>query len=557
VTNDSSEVVALCAELQPDLVVLDLQMPSPDGFEVMALLRPWITGRSRLPILVVTADVTPETKRRALAAGAQDFLTKPFDFEEIRLRVANLLQTRRLQEDLRRYGELLEDRVRERTREADAARIEIVQRLAAAAEYRDDATGQHTRRVARTAGLLAAELALPDHTVRLITLAAPLHDVGKIAIPDSVLLKPGRLTNPQFELMKMHVERGAKILGGSSSPLLQQAEEIALTHHERWDGAGYLSGLREEEIPLAGRLVAIADVFDALTHDRPYKKAWTVQQAVQEICSHAGTQFDPQVIEVFAGLNHAALVAPVERPDPLSDHAGLDALAESRAKPAQKRDPAIPSASDAPAVADSPAHESAGPPAEPGITLSEAADALDVSPSTLRRWADAGRIVALRTAGGHRRFAVSEVRRLRSTTGEHADVAPVRPPSLPLPGLGKFVATSGQDLADQAAKTVYAGPPGWWALETSRAQVEAWLQSLAGALHTGNYDVALQATKRLMRQAELAGTTQLEQHVFIERFSELTVRRLIQGRFGQAEVSGLRRLFASLRHSLLESATAT
>jgi putative two-component system response regulator len=313
VSNDSVEVVSLCAELHPDLLVLDLHMPPPDGFEVLALVGRVFRGRDRFPILVLTADVTTETKRRALSAGAQDFLGKPFDVEEVRLRIGHLLHTRRLQQDLRRHGDLLEERVRLRTEEAHGARLEVLARLAAAAEYRDDETGQHARRVARTAALLAIQLGLPEHTVELITLAAPLHDVGKIAIPDAILLKPGRLTGEEFEVIKTHVTRGAQLLGGSTSELLQMAEEIARTHHERWDGAGYADGHSGEQVPLSGRLVAVADVFDALTHERPYKRAWPVEQAVLEIITNAGTQFDPDVVQAFSELDHhALLLAPDE-----------------------------------------------------------------------------------------------------------------------------------------------------------------------------------------------------------------------------------------------------
>ena len=313
-TMDSSEVVALCAEAEPDLIMLDLHMPPPDGFEVMSLLVPWTMSTSPVPILVLTADVSVETKRRALAVGARDFLTKPFDADEVRLRVANLLHTRRLQKDLRRHGELLEHRVRERTEALDRARLEVVQRLALAAEYRDDDTGEHTRRVGRTAARLAEQLALPRSQVDLLGVAAPLHDVGKIGISDALLLKPGRLTQDEFQTMKRHVVLGARLLAGSDSALLQMAETIALTHHERWDGRGYVSGLEGEAIPIEGRIVALADVFDALTHERPYKEAWPLERAVNEICAESGRAFDPKVVDAFAALDHQALMAPVAMP---------------------------------------------------------------------------------------------------------------------------------------------------------------------------------------------------------------------------------------------------
>jgi putative two-component system response regulator len=195
-------------------------------------------------------------------------------------------------------NQLLEAKVRERTRELEAAQIEIIERLARAAEFRDDNTGQHTERVGQMAALLARELGLPDAQVSLIRRAAPLHDVGKIGIPDSILLKLGKLTAAEFELVKTHTTIGARILSGSRFPLLRLAEEIAFSHHEQWDGRGY-AGLVGDTIPLAGRIVTVADVFDALTQKRPYKAAWPVEEAVAEIARQRGRQFDPQVVDAF------------------------------------------------------------------------------------------------------------------------------------------------------------------------------------------------------------------------------------------------------------------
>jgi putative two-component system response regulator len=249
---------------------------------------------ARPPVLVLTADVTVEVRRRALSAGASDFLSKPFDLHEIRLRVANLLETRRLQGELTQYARGLEERVRERTRDLEHSRLEVLERLALAAEYRDDDTYRHTERVGRITALLARRL-------------APLHDIGKVAISDRILLKPGRLTPEEFEAMKEHTVAGARILGGSSSPLLQMAEVIARSHHERWDGSGYPAGLAGEAIPLHGRLVAVADVFDALTHARPYKPAMPVEQALAELDAMAPAAFAPDVKAAFDALDHRAL----------------------------------------------------------------------------------------------------------------------------------------------------------------------------------------------------------------------------------------------------------
>jgi putative two-component system response regulator len=307
-TTDSSTAVALCAGQPPDIVLLDLHMPSPDGFEVMELLAPWIQERW-FPILVLSADVTPEATERALASGARDFVTKPFNAREVLLRIKNLLEVRFLQLELRKQNLTLDQHVRERTEDLRVARLDALERLALAAEYRDDDTRQHTRRVGRTSALLAGVLRLPEEVVELIGIAAPLHDVGKIGTPDHILLKPGRLTDEEFKLMQRHVDIGKSILSGSSSPVLEMSAQIALTHHEWWDGSGYQAGLRGTDIPLAGRIVAVADVFDALTHDRPYKAAWSVAAAVEEIHSLSRRQFDPAVVEAFDELDHHRLLS--------------------------------------------------------------------------------------------------------------------------------------------------------------------------------------------------------------------------------------------------------
>jgi putative two-component system response regulator len=313
-TTNSSEVVELCSVAEPDLILLDLHMPPPDGFEVLAQLAPWIHSATPVPVLMLTADTTPEVKRRALAHGARDFVTKPFDFEEVRLRIVNLLEMRRLQSELHHHRELLEQRIRERTSDLQEARTDILERLARAVEYRDDATGEHTRRVGRTAGMTANALGLGAAAADQIELAAPLHDVGKIAIPDNILLKPGRLSEREFDQMKQHASIGAELLSGSRSPVLETAREIAFTHHERWDGAGYPRGITGQQIPIAGRIVAVADVFDALTHERPYKRASSAEDALETVLGGAGEVFDPEVVEAFAVLDHDLLLGPIDNP---------------------------------------------------------------------------------------------------------------------------------------------------------------------------------------------------------------------------------------------------
>ena len=311
-TTDSSSVASACAVDPPDLILLDLHMPSPDGFEVMAQLRAWRAANVLVPILVLTADASSETRQRALAVGANDFLTKPFDPGEVRLRVRNLLEMRSLHLDLERQNVALERRVRERTADLERARLEILERLALAAEFRDDDTQEHAQRIGRSGVALARALAVEEKTVALIGQAAPLHDIGKIAIPDAILLKPGPLTDAEFAVVREHPAIGALILSGSESELLRMAEAIARTHHERWDGRGYPDRLSQNEIPLAGRIVAVADVFDALTHARPYKPAWPLADAIDEIRRDRGRHFDPSVVDAFLALDHTRLIGPVE-----------------------------------------------------------------------------------------------------------------------------------------------------------------------------------------------------------------------------------------------------
>jgi putative two-component system response regulator len=320
-TTDSSEAVALAEQERPSLLLLDLTMPHPDGFEIMDLLTERHVGRPSCPVLVLTADASATTRKRALSSGASDFLTKPFDATEVRLRVENLLRTHVLQRRLESHNDLLEERVRERTRELEDAKLEILERLARAGEYRDDATQEHALRVGRTAALLATELRLPEEDVELIRCAAPLHDIGKVGVPDTILRKPGRLTTDEFETVKDHTVIGGRILAESTSTVLQASEVIARAHHERWDGSGYPDGLVGEAIPLPGRLVAVADMFDALTHERPYKPAWTFERASAEIRRLAGTQLDPGVVQAFERIDPSTLLAPIENPDATSERA--------------------------------------------------------------------------------------------------------------------------------------------------------------------------------------------------------------------------------------------
>jgi putative two-component system response regulator len=296
-TTDARDAASMYVRFRPDLILLDLHMPHMDGLAVLDQLNE-IVEASYLPILMLTGDISPEARRDALSRGAKDFINKPFDSDEVLLRIRTLLETRFLYLQIQNHNQMLEAKVRERTRELESAQIEIIERLARAAEFRDDNTGQHTERVGQMAALLAKEMGLPDSQVALIRRAAPLHDVGKIGVPDAILLKLGRLTDQEFAVVKTHTVIGARILGGSRFPILRLAEEIAFNHHERWDGDGY-AGIARDAIPLAGRIVTVADVFDALTQKRPYKSAWPVDQAVAEIDRQRGRQFDPLLVDTF------------------------------------------------------------------------------------------------------------------------------------------------------------------------------------------------------------------------------------------------------------------
>jgi putative two-component system response regulator len=265
----------------------------------MEQLRRHIVDGVFLPILVLTADMTPETRRRALSLGAKDFLTKPFDLIEAVLRIWNLLEMRFMYLQIKQQNLHLNTQVQRGLRDLDAAQADVIWRLSQVAEFRDEETGMHTQRVGQLSALLARALCIPEEQVELIRHAAPLHDVGKIAIPDHILRKPGALSSEEIEQMKQHSTIGARILSGSNLPLLQMAYEIALFHHERWDGTGYPQAIKGETIPIAARIVAVADAFDALTHKRPYKHAWTIEESVAELIRYSGTRYDPQVVGVL------------------------------------------------------------------------------------------------------------------------------------------------------------------------------------------------------------------------------------------------------------------
>ncbi len=275
----------------PDLILLDIMMPGIDGFEVCRRLKADITTR-HIPIIFITAKIGIEDELRGLELGAVDYITKPISPPVVQARVRTHLA-------LFDQARELDHKVRLQTQEIDRTRVQIIQRLGRAAEYKDNETGLHVIRMSHYARILAMAAGTSETNAQTLMLAAPMHDIGKIGIPDSILRKPGKLTVEEFDIMKTHSEIGAKIIGEDDSELLRLAKSVALSHHERWDGTGYPKGLKGEQIPHEGRIVAIADVFDALTTERPYKAAWPVERAVQHLREGAGAHFDPELVPLF------------------------------------------------------------------------------------------------------------------------------------------------------------------------------------------------------------------------------------------------------------------
>lgn len=287
------------AEAHPlDLVVTDYSMPELDGVGVIRRLRE-MAHLAELPIIVVTALDDMAVRYAALDAGATDFLMRPINLRECQSRCRNLLKMRSFQLQNMRHAEQLTQRVREVTDDLASRNMEMLRRLAVVAEKRDSETGQHLVRMARYSALLARETGQSEADVHVISLAAPLHDIGKIGIPDGILLAPRRLTESELLIMRTHPEIGYEMLRDSTSESMKMSADIARFHHERFDGGGYPLGLRGEDIPLSARIVAVADVWDALLSPRPYKRPWTEEASINLLLQGAGTQFDPKLIEVF------------------------------------------------------------------------------------------------------------------------------------------------------------------------------------------------------------------------------------------------------------------
>ena len=302
----ATQGLAWAQERELDLVIVDYMMPELDGIEFIRRLRQ-TPGREDIPILMITANDQKEVRYQALDAGATDFLTKPVDKLEFLARAKNMLALSDARRALANRAQWLAQEVHKATLQIVQRERETVFRLCRAAEYRDPETGAHILRMAHYSELIAMGLGLSDADRELLLEAAPMHDIGKVGISDQILLKPGKLDSAEFEIMKRHAAFGQEILHGSSSLVLQAGAEIARFHHEKFDGSGYPEGLVGEAIPLFSRIVAVADVFDALTSARPYKRAWTLEAAREYVLGAAGTHFDPRCVASFIGQWDAVL----------------------------------------------------------------------------------------------------------------------------------------------------------------------------------------------------------------------------------------------------------
>jgi putative two-component system response regulator len=293
-----ADALKWCREHDTDLLLLDYMMPHMDGFAFLEQFR-LLSGQDHIPVIMITADAKTTIRHAALELSANDFLTKPVNKVELRSRVCNMLSLRRSQLRQRRLARSLQCQVREADEKLQESDQGTANRLSTAAQYRDPETGAHLLRMAGYARLTATNLGLSGEEQEDIDNAAPLHDIGKIGIPDHILLKPGRLDDAEMQIMRTHPLIGAEILKDGNSKLMRNAAIIALSHHEKFDGSGYPHGLKGEDIPLYGRIVAVADVFDALTSSRPYKAAWSIERATDWLRQNAGSHFDPACVEAL------------------------------------------------------------------------------------------------------------------------------------------------------------------------------------------------------------------------------------------------------------------
>lgn len=294
----AAEVAVEYEKSRPNLILLDVNMPVLSGFGVLEQLKN-IENMKLPPVVFITAQDTHEYRVKAYEQGVLDYISKPFNRVELLSRVKNLLALELAYQSLEYKNQSLEEIVSIRTNALWETQLEVVQKLGRAAEYRDNETGAHIIRMSNNAALITKHLGYKDDFSKSILYASPMHDIGKIAIPDHILLKPGKLTPEEWEIMKSHTTIGAEILSGGNSDLMKLAAEISISHHEKWDGSGYPYGLSGKDIPLSSRIVAVSDVFDALVSERPYKKAWGVKEAKEFINEQSEVHFDPEIVAVF------------------------------------------------------------------------------------------------------------------------------------------------------------------------------------------------------------------------------------------------------------------
>ncbi len=318
--SSGEEVMDLVEGQSPDVILLDINMPGMDGFQVLELLKG--NGQTKfVPVVMVTGQGDVSHRIRALELGADDFLTKPVDCMELRARVRSLVKVKAYHDHMIDHQRELEREVEERTRALRRAKeslheahvnlkhasLTTIYHLSRAAEYKDEDTGEHIRRMSNYAAAIGRQMNLGERVVEGILYAAPMHDIGKLGVPDRVLLKPGKLDAEEWEIMKQHTVIGANILEGGKTEFIRLASVIALTHHEKWNGSGYPRGLAGKKIPLVGRITALADVFDALTSRRPYKEAMSFGEALEIIKKESGAHFDPKVVEAFLAIEDTIL----------------------------------------------------------------------------------------------------------------------------------------------------------------------------------------------------------------------------------------------------------
>jgi len=298
--NGERALVIALSNPMPDMIMLDIMMPDMDGYEVCRQIKANPLTKN-IPIIFVTAKNQNEDEKKGLELGAVDYITKPINPSLVLARVHTHLA-------LYNQNQELERKVRERTDELHQTRLEIILRLGRAAEYKDNETGMHVMRMSHYSQILGLAAGLSETEAELLLDASPMHDIGKIGIPDNILLKPGKLDENEWDTIQQHPEIGSEIIGTHKSKLLDMARNIAMTHHEKYNGKGYPNGLKGDEIPFVSRIVSIADVFDALTTERPYKKAWTVEKAIKLIEDEAGESFDPALVKLFVSVMPEILV---------------------------------------------------------------------------------------------------------------------------------------------------------------------------------------------------------------------------------------------------------